>query len=304
MIDNHLFTRKKRRRSRFSRDLANPPRMKITDRDMQLVRTVSELRFATAKQVALMINSNLQTARIRMYLLWQNKVLDRVDLPLFVGEGSPPSIYVVGAYGRRLIAEQLGIDPGKVARVDSSRNYYFLLHHTLRRNDFRSALVAACRERDDLEFLFWKQDRTVGDAIVMENGIGNPVRIPLVPDGLLCIKTPRGKMGAYVEIDRGTIGHRKFVLKQRGYYEWWRQQRCFEKYGFKNFRVLTITTNDRRMGNLIRTTIRACNSNAGSGFFWFTTFDRIDLEKPGSILEPIWYRAISDYSHPTRLITH
>ncbi len=276
--------------------------MKITERDIQVVKSVSELRFATAKQVALMINSNLQTARIRLYLLWQNKLLDRVDLPLFVGEGSPPSIYVIGSHGRRLIAEQLGIDPGKVNRVDSSRNYYFLLHHTLRRNDFRSAILAACRARDDLEFLFWKQDRNVGDTVFVRNGRGDQVRVPLVPDGFMCISTPRGKMCAYVEIDRGTIGHRKFKMKQLGYYEWWKQKQCFEKYGVKNFRVLTITTNDRRMGNLIRTTIKASGSATGSGFFWFTTFDRIDLEKPGSILEPIWFRAVSGYDQPTALI--
>ena len=302
MNGNPLFTRRKKRRSRFKRDTVKPPRMKITERDIQIVKSVSELRFATAKQVALMINSNLQTARIRLYLLWQNRLLDRVDLPLFVGEGSPPSIYVVGSHGRRLIAEQLGIEPGKVSRVDSSRNYYFLLHHTLRRNDFRAAILAACRDREDLDFLFWKQDRAVGDTIFIENDRGHHVRVPLVPDGFMCIQTPKGRMCAYVEIDRGTIGHRKFKLKQRGYYEWWKHKGYVDRYGVRNFRVLTVTTNDRRMGNLIRTTIKASDSGRGSGFFWFTTFDRINLENPSSIFEPIWYRAVSDYDRPMALI--
>jgi hypothetical protein len=301
MNENHLFTKKKKRRSRYKRDTANPPRMKITDRDIDIVNAVSELRFATARQVALMIDANLQSARIRLYLLWQNRLLDRVDLPLFVGEGSPPAIYVVGLYGRRLIAEQLGIEPGKISRVDSSRNYYFLLHHTLRRNDFRAVMHAACRERPDLKLLFWQQDRRVGDTVFIANGRGNHVRVPLVPDGYLCIQTPRGNMCAYVEIDRGTIGHRKFLRKQRGYYEWWKKKRYVEKYGIKNFRILTITTNDRRMGNLIRTTIKA--SDTGSGFFWFTTFDRISLENPASVFEPIWFRAVRNYTEPSPLIT-
>jgi hypothetical protein len=303
MNGNPLFTRRKKRRSRFKRDTVNPPRMKITERDIQIVRSVSSLRFATAKQVALMIGSNLQTARIRLYLLWQNRLLDRVDLPLFVGEGSPPSIYVVGSHGRRLIAEQLGIEPGRISRVDTSRNYYFLLHHTLRRNDFRAAILAACRERNDLDFMFWKQDRDVGDTIFVRNGRCDQVRVPLVPDGLMCIQTPKGRMCAYVEIDRGTIGHRKFFRKQRGYYEWWKQKVFIERYGVRNFRVLTVTTNDRRMGNLIRTTIKASDSGKGSGFFWFTTFDRISLEKPSSIFDPIWYRAVSEYGEPLPLIS-
>ncbi len=302
MIDEFKRTRRKRR-SRFKRDTANPPRMKITERDIGIVRTVGRFRFATAKQVALMIDANLQTTRIRMYLLWQNRLLDRVDLPLFVGEGSPPAIYVAGSHGRRLIAEQLGIEPSRISRVDTGRNYYFLLHHTLRRNDFRAALYAACRERNDLEFMFWKQDRKVGDAISIRNGRNGHIRVPLVPDGFLCIRTTKGTTCAYVEIDRGTIGHKKFLQKQRGYYEWWKQGRYVEKYGIRNFRVLTVTTNDRRMGNLIRTTIKASESGRGSGFFWFTTFDRISLENPATVMDSIWHRAVAGDNRPLPLIT-
>ncbi|MCD4653579.1 replication-relaxation family protein [bacterium] len=297
-----MNTRKKKRRSRYVRDKKNPPRMKITERDVQIVNTISDFRFATVKQVALMIHAHAQTTRIRMYLLWQNKFLDRLDLPVFVGNGSPPAVYVVGSQGKRLLTEQLGIDPSTIVKVDSKRNYFFLLNHTLRRNDFRAVLYAACRERDDLEFLFWKQDKEVGNSVTIEDGRSGHVRVPLVPDGFVGINTPQGRMQAFVEIDRGTIGHKKFLLKQRGYFKWWQEGRYIEKYGERNFRILIVTTNPRRMANLIKTTMRVKETNQGSGFFWFTTFDHIIPENPAKILEPIWIQATTSNSNLWPLI--
>ncbi|RQV95825.1 hypothetical protein EH221_05725 [bacterium] len=302
MLDKISFTNKKRR-SRYVRDLKNPPRMKITDRDTEIVKIVADFRFATVKQVALMVNANDQTTRIRMYLLWQNKFLDRLNLPVFVGEGSPPSVYVIGPRGKRLLAENLGVDPNGIVKVDCSRNYFFLLNHTLRRNDFRAVLYAACRERPDLKFLFWKQDKDVGDSIRIEYGrYGNLKRVPLVPDGFFGIQTPSERIYAYVEIDQGTIGHKKFLEKQRGYFKWWLQGKHLQKYGEKNFRILTVTTNPRRMANLVYTTLRVKDSKEGSGFFWFTTFDQINPESPLKIFDPIWIRAVASNGHLWPLI--
>lgn len=293
MLEKLITTKKKPRRSRYTRDEKNPPKMRLTDRDTRMVKTVYDLRFASAKQVSLLIGSHVQTCRIRLYLLWQNKFVDRLNLPIFVGEGSPPAIYVLGAQGRRLIAEQIGLDSGHIPRTDWRRNYFFLLHHTLRRNDFRAALYAACRQRDDLEFLFWKQDKDVGDSVMLPSKTGEPTRVPLVPDGFIGLDTSKGRMYAYVEIDRGTITLKKFLQKQRGYFRWWQDRGYVDKYGERNFRVLYVTTNESRMENLIKTTWRVKESNQGSGFFWFTTFNRIDPERPGNILSPIWRTAIA-----------
>lgn len=266
--------------------------MKLTDRDIGIMQAIADFRFATAKQVALMANLNLQTARIRLGLLWQNRFLDRLDLPVFVGEGSPPAVYVISSLGRKVLAEHLGIDTALIPRVDAKRNYFFLLHHTLRRNDFRAALTSACRSTPNLKLLFWKQDKEIGDSMhVPLKREQEKVRVPLVPDGFFGIQTPNGSAYAFVEIDRGTVGLKKFLLKQRGYFHWWLEKKNIEKYGEKNFRVLTVTTNSRRMHNLIRATLRVKDSQQGSGLFWFTTFDQVDLDHPESILSPIWVRA-------------
>lgn len=277
--------------------------MKLTEHDISLLRSVVDLRFATAKQLALMVNQNLQTVRIRLGLLWQNRLLDRLDLPVFVGEGAPPAVYVISTMGRRVLAERLGVDLAQIPRVDAKRNYFFLLYHTLRRNDFRAALTAACRQTPGMEFLFWKQDKEIGDSIRMPDKRGGTIRVPLVPDGLFGIKTDKGPAYAAVEIDRGTVSLKRFLLKQRGYFRWWADQKNVERYGEKNFRILTVTTNPRRMRNLMQATLRVKDSGRGSGLFWFTTFDRIDMENPRSILNSIWRRAKATNGELLPLIT-
>lgn len=55
-----------------------------------------------------------------------------------------------------------------------------------------------------------------------------------------------------------------------------------QRFGTRNFRVLTVTTGKRRQKNLMKATGEA----RGDHRFWFTTFDAI---KPETVLSaPIW----------------
>ena len=291
------FTRKHRNGTRHA-----PHSLKLSDLDAQMLAIISDFRFATTKQLSLMLSANSQTVVPVIHGLWERKLIEKLELPVFVGEETPPSIYILGSLGKKALVEHAGIDPATITRVSAKRNYLFLLHHTLRRNDFRAALYAACYQTEQLKFLFWKQDKEVADSITIPDRRGSIVRIPLVPDGFFGIEGDQGIMHAFVEIDRGTIGLKRFLLKQKGYFHWWLHKKHLDKYGIKNFRILTITTTEKRMQNLMRVTLRVKDSRQGSGLFWFTTFDRINLDNPESILKPIWKRATAQNGHYWPLI--
>lgn len=250
-----------------------------------------DFRFATAYQIALMLAANVTGVRERLESLWRSRYLDQLELPMFISEESPPAVYILARDGKRVLVAYAGLDPSAITIVSGRRNYLFLLHHTLKRNDFRATLYAACREKPGMRFLFWKQDKEVGDSILLRNPGRESLRIPLVPDGFFGLETPWGAMSAFVEIDRGTTGLKRFLLKQRGYFQWWSDQEHLSKYGFKNFRILTVTTTTKRLEHLRLATLRVKASQQGSGIFWFTTFDQISLDDPESIFRPIWRRA-------------
>ena len=52
----------------------------------------------------------------------------------------------------------------------------------------------------------------------------------------------------------------------------------------RNYRVLGVTTGERRMMNLKRATEQA----RGDHFFWFTTQDVVDIWQPETILDRVW----------------
>jgi hypothetical protein len=45
----------------------------------------------------------------------------------------------------------------------------------------------------------------------------------------------------FVEVDRSTMTVKRYTNKLRGYWHYWRQSRATERYGCRNFLVLTIT---------------------------------------------------------------
>ena len=80
------------------------------------------------------------------------------------------------------------------------------------------------------------------------------------------------------------VGKSSIRRKQIGYFHG-RQQRCFvERWGFKSFRVLMVTTSDARIGAMLRTQ-RHFVPNCPPGFFMYSTPQR--LAQHGA-LGPAW----------------
>jgi hypothetical protein len=109
----------------------------------------------------------------------------------------------------------------------------------------------------------------------------------VVPDGLFGLTFP-DESAAYflLELDRGTIpisrsgeDHRSIRRKLKTYYDGWRAQRHLEQFGVKQMRVLTITSSQERMHNMVGA-VRSITEGRGSNFFLFSNWDNLAATNP------------------------
>jgi len=166
--------------------------------------------------------------------------------------------------------------------------------HTIFRNEFALALITAC-QRKKIPHLFWEHDeRKIGDAVHLLR-FGLRKRVALVADGAFGLQTDKGCRYFLVEMDRGTISPKRMEEKYRGYEAWWQSHGPERRLGFPNVRILTVTTNVARLRRLLEAA-RDVRCRHGSGLFWMTTANAVNVEYPERLLEKVWIRAlVGDY---------
>jgi hypothetical protein len=120
------------------------PRMRLTERDTQVVLAVHEYRTLRREQIEKLFFPSRNTANERLQRLYQHGFLDRRWSPVEFGQGTSQAIYLLAEKGADLVAQQLGIDRGAVAWQASHNEVGSLfLEHTLMVNDVRIAVTQA-----------------------------------------------------------------------------------------------------------------------------------------------------------------
>jgi hypothetical protein len=83
---------------------------------------------------------------------------------------------------------------------------------------------------------------------------------------------------------RRLVGKSSFRRKLLGYWQLWQADRHTERWGFKSFRVLTVTPSQARLANMIAAQKEIVGA-AGSNLFLFTTPERLAAQTP---LARVW----------------
>jgi hypothetical protein len=278
--------------------------MRLTERDQAIVLAVYAYRLLSAPQVeALFFQSEKPRGRQtscqrRLQLLFHHGFLDRIALPIVLGEGRAPFVYALDELGATLVAAQLGVDR---AELDWRPKHNLVGHqfvtHTLAVNDFRIAvsLLAEAGHFAVVEWIGEAEFRTVKLRQRVPFRMRGARIIRNYPDGYFRLRLPRSERDAhfFLETDQGTMSNANWQEKVQAYKEFRMRGLSETHFGTQNFRVLAPTTGERRMQNLKRTTERA----GGDHFFWFTCQDRIDVWNPERLLEPIWEVATQNGEH-------
>ena len=278
------------RRPRFRR--ADDVRaFQLTDRDVEIVRQVAQHRFLRSTHISRLLDASHKKICERLTSLYHAGYLDRPRAQLeynVQGGGSAPLIYALGNHGAQLLTAR---DHHESANVDWTRKNrttgrQFILH-TLAIADVRIALTIACRSHIGIELrhpaqllpMLPEQTRAArnpwGLRVRVQHN-GGMQEIGLLPDYVFALILPDGRRRPFVvECDRGTMPVERATLYQTSMlrkfivYEAARQQGLHtSRYGWMNFRVLTITASKDR-ANTMRAVIQKNPSLKGSPLFLF-----------------------------------
>jgi len=276
--------------------------MRLTPRDLEILRHVARHRFLNSSQIATLIGGSAQQLLRRLQRLFHGGHLDRprAQLSYFTPGGTRPMVYGLARAGARALAV-----PGQTRASPDNRTVKQLyLQHTLLVADAMIAFQRACRA-GHAPRLLQEEDLAPGRPPSTAFKWTVPVargderrRTGLFPDRTFALEdTATGeRVLCFLEADRATMPVTRRSLMQSSYirkllaYEaTWTQGVHRERFGVSRFRVLTVTTTPARATHLAA----ACEGlTRARGLFLFT--DIASITAAPSVLTLDWISANPD----------
>lgn len=263
-------------------------RLELNPRDMEILQSVYTYRFLTSTQLAKMFFSSKSFAYRRLRKLYDHGFLDRIQRP--VTEGKSELLYSLWTEGARVLSKKLNMSRQELGWSKSkNRVRGEFLEHELEVTRFRLAIEEACKNNEGYSLMEWRNKEELkfkkGNISYGEKVRERGKNIILIPDAYFVLQTPKGTAHFFLEIDRDTeTASKVFKRKMKGYKMYFERGLFRKRFGGKNFRVLTVTTNSMRLTSLVKVT-----GEFGLGIvYWFATSNVITPEK---ILGEIWIRA-------------
>lgn len=298
------------RRPRFRR--VEPRPFLITPRDIDIIRIVWRHRFLRSTHIVELLAASPPPLLRRLQLLYHGGFLDRprTQIDYFALAGSKPMVYGLGNRGADLLAERFGVARERVDWTAKNRSVSpVFLEHTLLIADVMVGFELACRAHGRIRIISPGTiarsapgaDRSGAAPLQWTVDVrheGKRVPIGVIPDkifGLHFLDEPEGRNRSYffLEADRGTmpvvrktLERTSFHRKLLAYRETWRQGLHTKHFGFRAFRVLTVTSGADRCRNVLQAAKDVVDGHA-SGLFLFT--DRAALVGK-NVLEMPWLR--------------
>lgn len=260
------------RRPRFHR-AAEPLAFRITEGDVEIVRLLARHRFLRSTHIAALVGRSLDRVNDRLLRLFHAGYVNRprAQLDRYPDSGSAPMVYALANRGAQLLAEHSGpLSNSHWSRKNESAGRPFIKHQ-LEVMDFYVALRTATRGRHDVTMIH--PDEMIADfpqsrrashhpfalRVMLTQGTGVH-DVGVVPDLAFGLRFPDGTRRCFlVEIDCGTMPivradpkQTSFGRKLRSYLAAHTARLHERQFGWKTFRVLTVTPSESRMFRMIR----------------------------------------------------
>lgn len=257
----------------------------LADGDLDLIEWCYELRFATIDHF-IALSKRLRPALVRRIV----KLLERRYLSRIVLTGQK-HIYIVGKAAIPILVERGIAPPEKLnARSRASELKELFLKHALMIVDIHASLLLATRN-NHISLIRWEEGKEIWDAIKVHEA-GKQHRLPVCPDGLFTLQDSsrpedRNRLHFMLEADRSTMTQERLQNKIVAYWNYLQSGRQEQRYGMKNFRVVTVTLTEERAANLAQLTVDVTPPQFRK-FFLFTSLKQFSLENPQPILKDIF----------------
>ncbi len=278
----------------------------MTARDVAIIEHVSRYRFLTSAQIAELDGGSHAQVLRRLRNLWAAGFLDRPKhqhayLANWSDEGNKPLAYALGRLGAKILKEHgIAVNDKLDWQQKNSRVSALHLAHTI---ETATAMIqftvdaptAGLRLLDHHELLelpsMPEKTRALRDPFrirvtVSVPGSVKPVIIGVVPDRLFSLVSGDERRNFALELDRGEMSVNAKSLKKSsyrrkllGYFHAWKQKRHTEAWGFQSFRLLTITTSEKRIDSMLAVQREITNGTA-AGLFLYSTPERLNEHGP------------------------
>ncbi|MCC0062014.1 MAG: replication-relaxation family protein [Rhodobiaceae bacterium] len=293
----------KNRRPRFRRS-SEPLPFRLTEDDTTIVRMLARHRFLRSTHIAVLIGRSIDRTNDRLRKLFHAGYVDRprAQLDYYPSAGSAPMVYALADRGARLLIERDGTGFANVewSRKNRQAGRPFI-EHQLEIIDFYVSLQVAMNGREDVRLIH--PDELIAEFPDQRIPDGNPFKlnvqvsskgslhdVGIVPDLVFGLRFPDGSKRCFmVEIDRGTmpvtrsdIRQTSFERKMRAYLSAQASKAHERQFGWKAFRVLTVTTDDHRLSSM-RQALRNIHVPRSSGASLFLFASREDLSSADPI---------------------
>lgn len=249
--------------------------MRLTKRDLAILEAVYEYRVLSAKQIQQLFfpyPTGIKTARTRLQKLYHHGLVDRKFSGVYFDKMNSPILYVLDKRGAEFLKAA-----GKFSQEwkrKSKQVGLLFLNHAIAINEVRIAVEIACREFG-FEILKWSGEQELKASYDRVNVAGVAEPIAVIPDSYFALRTPKGVMHFFLEVDRSTETNKVFRRKIRAYQVYCGSLEAKNRFETNKFRVLTVTANNARLQNLKRST----EASGGKSRFWFTTAAQINPQQ-------------------------
>jgi len=273
----------------------------VTSRDIDLLVALYRYRCLSTGQVRRLLFPSDQTANRRLLHLAAAQYLRVLRVP-----GIAERVVVLAGRGAELVADHLRVPPETVTYATlrrEARHPFFVRHH-IDVTDFRIALESECKTASALrllgflpEFLNRKIDDSRIEKYLRDVIATGGDDVVHTPDGVFAVERDGRSALFFLEIDRGTevVSRRdKGVLKAMGFYLGYLQSGSYQRYRddfgvaavFSGFRVLFVTTSDKRITN-IRNASNAIDDavDGARRFIWLAPKDQVSSR---GVLRATW----------------
>lgn len=268
---------------------------------MALLERLSAFRFLSIPQVAALLFPSQDAAATRLRRLLRSRFVVRLYQAAVSDDPHTQLVYALSRAGAKWLAlRHDGVVPEHLSASNTRSGLY--LTHTLHRNDVAISLELLARSELALTRLHWTHapDEVRASAPVR---IGRDEEtIGIVPDGVFTARWQGVTSANAVEVDMGTVSLERMKTRYAAYHSWWRRGGPAGRYGSVPYRVLTITTTERRLAALRRVAaVAGPGQTGGSGLFWFALLTVANPAEPDAWLRPVWTTARSPTGPPIPL---
>ncbi|MEM4408037.1 MAG: replication-relaxation family protein [Candidatus Caldarchaeum sp.] len=307
-----------KRLPRFKR-AQDPPKIKLTPRDIRLLELVDQYRFIDSQMLKALIkldypDSYEDSIKRRLAKLFHNGYLARPieQVILRLRDAKYHYIYTLAEDGAEILARRLGQDITRLKwRIGQDEASYKQIEHMMEVSRFRACLEIALAQRGE-PLKLWKGDgeftikikftiKTEHQARLLRERLGSTATLGIRPDGFFQL----GSNFYALEIDRGTSGLNYNAKKLLGYFKLLKLMKSkplqLDSQTITHFRVITITPTLRRLKHLQEQARLIDDEQRGYRAFLFALETDYDIQEQDRILAPI-FRSPIESDQPISLL--